>query len=402
MTNYSLWEVTINGDSPTPTVVIEGAVRPATILLQKLVSQLEIHAVSLSQEDVNLKFLRSLPSEWKTHTLIWRNKANLEEHSLDDLFNSLRIYESELELLPVFLLHVSSHLNIDSLSNAVIFSFFASQSTSPQLDNEDLKQIDVDDLEEMDLRWQMAMLTMRARRFLQNTGRNLGDNRVTTMGFDMSKVECYNCHRKGHFAWECRSPKDIRRTGAAEPQRRHVPRWSLLTLLSWLFHHQALLLIMRSQLSGEYHVVPIPITRNFMPPKPDLVFHTALIAVDTAHSSFTVQLSPAKPAQDISHATKPMAPVIEDWVSDSEDESEPNDLQSAPSFVQTSEHVKPSGHSVQPVEAPILEHKFHLKELRYCARCLIIDEDFIKKSRSTLGEEGDHYIEPTELKIQEM
>nr|GEV77700.1 hypothetical protein [Tanacetum cinerariifolium] len=91
------------------------------------------------------------------------------------------------------------------------------------LDNEDLKQIDVDALEEMDLRWQMAMLTMRARRFLQKTGRNLGDNRVTTMGFDMSKVKCYNCHIKGHFARECRSPKDTRRTVVAEPQRRHVP-----------------------------------------------------------------------------------------------------------------------------------------------------------------------------------
>nr|GFB40814.1 hypothetical protein [Tanacetum cinerariifolium]GFB52541.1 hypothetical protein [Tanacetum cinerariifolium] len=83
--------------------------------------------------------------------------------------------------------------------------------------------IDVDDLEEMDLRWQMAMLTMRARRFLQKIGRNLGDNKVTTMGFEMSKVECYNSHSKGYFAWECRSPKNTRRTGAAEPQRRHVP-----------------------------------------------------------------------------------------------------------------------------------------------------------------------------------
>nr|GEX21265.1 ribonuclease H-like domain-containing protein [Tanacetum cinerariifolium] len=58
--------------------------------LQKIVSQLEIHGVSLSQEDVKLKFLRSLPSEWKTHTLIWRNKADLEEQSLDDLFNKKR------------------------------------------------------------------------------------------------------------------------------------------------------------------------------------------------------------------------------------------------------------------------------------------------------------------------
>nr|GFD51936.1 hypothetical protein [Tanacetum cinerariifolium] len=89
--------------------------------------------------------------------------------------------------------------NVDSLSNAVIYSFFASQSTSSQFDNEDLKQIDVDDLEEMDLRWQMAMLTMRAKRFLQKTDINLGANGPTSMGFDMSKVECYNFHRKGHF-----------------------------------------------------------------------------------------------------------------------------------------------------------------------------------------------------------
>nr|GFA38297.1 hypothetical protein [Tanacetum cinerariifolium] len=99
-------------------------------MLQKLVSQLEIHEVSLSQEDVNLKFLRSLPSEWKTHTLIWRNKTDLEDKSLDDLFNSLKIYEK---------LSASTLPNVDSLSNAVIYSFFSSQSSIPQLDNEDLK-----------------------------------------------------------------------------------------------------------------------------------------------------------------------------------------------------------------------------------------------------------------------
>nr|GEV48720.1 hypothetical protein [Tanacetum cinerariifolium] len=112
---------------------------------------------------------------------------------------------------------------------------------------------------------------------------------------------------------------------------------------------------LKSQPSGEYHDVPPPITGNFMPPKHDLVFHTAPIAVETTHSAFTVQPSSAKPAQDISHATRPMAPIIEDWFSDLKDESEPNDPQSAPSFVQTSEHAKISGHSVLPVEASILE-----------------------------------------------
>nr|GFD01302.1 ribonuclease H-like domain-containing protein [Tanacetum cinerariifolium] len=139
-----------------------------------------------SSEDVNLKFLRSLPSEWKTHTLIWRNKTDLEDKSLDDLFNSLKIYESKVKhsssigtdshnldfvsstttdsttdsvSAAVNVSAVGTKLtastlpNVDSLSNAVIYSFFARQSSSPRLDNEDLKQIHADDLEEMDLKW---------------------------------------------------------------------------------------------------------------------------------------------------------------------------------------------------------------------------------------------------------
>nr|GFC61287.1 hypothetical protein [Tanacetum cinerariifolium] len=136
--------------------------------LQKLVSQLEIHGVSLSQEDVNLKFVRSLPSEWKTHTLIWRNKTDLEDKTdstNDSVSTAVNVSAIGAKL------SASTLPNVDSLSNAVIYYFFASQSLSPQLDNEDLKQIDADDLEEMDLKWQMAMLTLRARKFLQKTGR---------------------------------------------------------------------------------------------------------------------------------------------------------------------------------------------------------------------------------------
>nr|GEX75889.1 hypothetical protein [Tanacetum cinerariifolium] len=50
----------------------------------------------------------------------------------------------------------------------------------------------------------------------------LGANGPTSMGFYMSKMECYNCHKKGHFARECKSPKDTRWNGAAEPQMRNV------------------------------------------------------------------------------------------------------------------------------------------------------------------------------------
>nr|GEV97031.1 transposon Ty3-G Gag-Pol polyprotein [Tanacetum cinerariifolium] len=246
MTHYSLWEVILNGDSSALIRVVDGVLQPVapttaeqrlkrknelkargTLLmalpdkdqlkfnfhkvaktlmeaiekstesldqihdrLQKLISQLEILGVSRLQEDINLKFLRSLPSEWRTHTLIWRNKTDLEEQSLDDLFNRFKIYEAEVKSSssastttqnitfmsssntdstnePVSAatsisavcakMPVSSLPNVDSLSNVVIYSFFASQSSSRQLDNDDLKQIDVDDLEEMDLKCQTAM-----------------------------------------------------------------------------------------------------------------------------------------------------------------------------------------------------------------------------------------------------
>nr|GEZ27274.1 reverse transcriptase domain-containing protein [Tanacetum cinerariifolium] len=183
-----------------------------------------------AEANVNLKFLRSLPSKWKTHTLIWRNKAELEEQSLDDLFNSLKIHEAKIKHSSstgtttqnlAFVSSSSTDNPIESVSVAAsVYDVYAKM----HLDNKDLKDINVDDLEEMDLRWQIAMLTMRARRFLQKTCQNLGPNGLTSMAFDMSKVEYYNCHRKGHFARECRSPKGSKRNGAAKPQRRTVPR----------------------------------------------------------------------------------------------------------------------------------------------------------------------------------
>ncbi|GJX18286.1 ribonuclease H-like domain-containing protein [Tanacetum coccineum] len=112
--------------------------------------------------------------------------------------------------------------NVDNLSDAIFCAFLASQPNSPQLVTEDLQQIHPDDIKEMDLRWQMAMLTMRARRFLKNTGRKLTINGNESVGFDKSKVKCYNCHKKGHFARECRASRN-QDYNNKESTRRTVP-----------------------------------------------------------------------------------------------------------------------------------------------------------------------------------
>ncbi|GKE74960.1 ribonuclease H-like domain-containing protein, partial [Tanacetum coccineum] len=101
----------------------------------------------------------------------------------------------------------------------VMFSFFAIQSNSLQLDNEDLEQIDTYDLEEMDLKWKVAMLTIRVKRFLKKTRRNLNFNGKKTIGFDKTKVECYNCHRRGHFTRECKASRNQGNRNGDVPRR---------------------------------------------------------------------------------------------------------------------------------------------------------------------------------------
>nr|GEY55477.1 hypothetical protein [Tanacetum cinerariifolium] len=88
------------------------------------------------------------------------------------------------------------------------------------------------------------------------------------------------------------------------------------------------------QPSSGYHAVPPLYTRTFMPPKPDLVFNTAHTAVEIDHLAFNVHLSTIKPEQDLSHTTRPSAPIIEDWVSNSEEESKTKASQFVPSSAQ--------------------------------------------------------------------
>ncbi|GJU28406.1 ribonuclease H-like domain-containing protein [Tanacetum coccineum] len=194
-------------------------------------------------EDVNQKLLRSLSPEWNSHVVVWRSKADLDTMRMDDLYNNLKVYEPEVKGMSslssstqnmAFVsssnnitsstnevvntahgvstastqVNATNSTNIDNLSDAVIYAFFASQPNSPQLVHEDLQQIHPDNMEDMDLRWKMAMLTMRARKFLKNIGRKITINGNETIGFDKSKVKCYNFHKKGHFARECRARRN--------------------------------------------------------------------------------------------------------------------------------------------------------------------------------------------------
>ncbi|GJY54004.1 ribonuclease H-like domain-containing protein [Tanacetum coccineum] len=125
---------------------------------RSLLSQLEIHGAGVSTEDANQKFLRSLPSAWSQISLIMRTKLGVDSLSFDDLYNNLR----------------------------------------------DLEQLDEFDLEEMDLKWQVAMISMRMKKFYKKTGRKLQFDAKEPVGFDKTKVECYNCHKTWHFARECK------------------------------------------------------------------------------------------------------------------------------------------------------------------------------------------------------
>ncbi|GJV39836.1 hypothetical protein Tco_1418276 [Tanacetum coccineum] len=160
---------------------------------QSLLSQLEIHGAGVSTEDANQKFLRSLPSAWSQVSLIMRTKPGVDSLSFDDLYNNLRVFESDIkgstasssssqnvafvsentsstnEVSTAYCVPNSSGQN-SKFEQTSSYSLLANQSSCPQLDHEDLEQIDEYDLEEMDLKWQVAMISMRMKKFYKKTG----------------------------------------------------------------------------------------------------------------------------------------------------------------------------------------------------------------------------------------
>ncbi|GJX08903.1 ribonuclease H-like domain-containing protein, partial [Tanacetum coccineum] len=291
-TDHNLWDIIVNGDledeatpsgeqssPPVPKTAKQLAARRnqeriKSILLLAIPDEylLKFHNVPdakslwaaiksrfgayVSKEDINQKFLRSLPPSWSQIALIMRNKPDIDEIDIDDLYNNLRVYEDEMKKSSTSssntqnLAFISSEnsgstntvntasgehgvsaaagtaftsqVSSTPCTHDVSCSFFAHPTTSPQLENEDFQQIDGDDLEELDLRWQVAMLTVRVKKFIQRTGRNMDFKEKRPVSLDMSKIECFNCHRKGHFARECRSARSQGRRPYGENGRSNA------------------------------------------------------------------------------------------------------------------------------------------------------------------------------------
>ncbi|GKB38836.1 hypothetical protein Tco_0883778 [Tanacetum coccineum] len=145
--------------------------------LQKLVSRLAILGVVTPPEDLNVKFLRSLPSEWDTHVVVWMNKPDFDTMGLDDLVQGIRdlfiFANPEVSTATTKVKTASTEISTASFSDATVYAFLSTQPQGSQLVHEDLEQLHDDDLEEMDLKWNMALLSMRARKFYQRTGRKI-------------------------------------------------------------------------------------------------------------------------------------------------------------------------------------------------------------------------------------
>ncbi|GKA29092.1 hypothetical protein Tco_0715337 [Tanacetum coccineum] len=127
--------------------------------LQAIVSHLEFIDVPVKQDDLNHKFLSSLAPEWLVYIMVWRNRDDLDTMSLDDVYNHLKVYEPEVQKRAGFHCYDT------------VCAFIATQPNGSQIKYEDITQIDDDDIEEMDIKWNLALLSMRADRSLRSQDR---------------------------------------------------------------------------------------------------------------------------------------------------------------------------------------------------------------------------------------
>ncbi|GJX66051.1 copia protein [Tanacetum coccineum] len=235
---------------------------------QSLLSQLETHGAGVSIKDANQKFFRSLPS-----CLVFESRVKGSTGSSSSAQNVTFVSSSTSSTNNVSTAYdgsTSSGNNSQkegssSYTDDLMYSFFANQSSAPQLDHEDLKQVDEFDLKEMDLKWQVAMISMRLKKFYKKIGRKLQFDAKEPVGFNKTKVECFNYHKIRHFARECRSKEESKAlvtvdgdgvdwTGHPEEESSDVEDSPVND---------------RFAKDEEMHTVPPPMTGIYMPPKFD-------------------------------------------------------------------------------------------------------------------------------------
>ncbi|GJU30896.1 putative ribonuclease H-like domain-containing protein [Tanacetum coccineum] len=204
---------------------------------QKILSQLNQMQAKPDNEDCNMKFLRALPPSWSQVAITLKTKGGLDYLSFDDLYNKLRTleidvkggssYDSRGTSAPTHSAFVSaastnskmtypdqSHSTTfttassipaasSNVIESVLHSFVAESDPQQQITYEDFDQIRKMDLEELDIKWQMAMLSVRINRFEKKVGRKMKFNNKDAATFDKGKVKCYKCSELGHFAREC-------------------------------------------------------------------------------------------------------------------------------------------------------------------------------------------------------
>nr|GEU85201.1 hypothetical protein [Tanacetum cinerariifolium] len=170
-TDHAFWEVIVNGDSVTAVASASAEVLFLLKLDAKSLWEAIKNRFGGNKEDANMKLLRCLPSAWNNIALIMRNKSDQDTLSMDYLYNNLKDQPSTA-----------------SYADDVMFSFFSNQSNALHLDNEDLEKIDTNDIEEIDLKWKVEMLTMRVKRFIKKIGKKLDLNGKETVGFDRTKL----------------------------------------------------------------------------------------------------------------------------------------------------------------------------------------------------------------------
>ncbi|GJS15804.1 putative ribonuclease H-like domain-containing protein [Tanacetum coccineum] len=159
---------------------------------QQLLSQLEAHGAEVSTEDVNHKFLRSLPPAWSNLVMTMRTKPDVDTLSIDDFKSNTNKVKSGhtgaySTCTPTSSNNFQEREVPAGFADEVIYSLFAKQSEDLDLLHEDLEQIDDIDIEEMDINWRVRI------------------NGNKPVGFDKKKLECFKCHNTGHFAKECPS-----------------------------------------------------------------------------------------------------------------------------------------------------------------------------------------------------